>query len=77
MARLTMRYVRTPQSRWLRKPVAVLVLIFMAPLLLAVAVRAVAELASVVVTAIGPVVPYAVVVLVLAVVYRLVLGRRL
>jgi hypothetical protein len=75
--RPTLRNVPTPYSRWWHKPLAVLALILMAPLFLAVAVRAVAELANVVVAAVGPVMPYAVVVVVLAVIYRLVLGRRL
>lgn len=72
-----MRYVQTPQSRWLRKPLAVVALIALAPLMLAVAVRAAVETANVVVTAIGPVVPYAVVIVMLALAYRLVLGRRM
>lgn len=72
-----MRYVRTPYGRWWRKPVAVLVVIALAPLLLAVAVRSVVELAEIVVTVVGPLVPYAVVIMALAVVYRLVFGRRL
>lgn len=72
-----MRYLRVPYGRWWRKPLAVVVLIALAPLLVAVAVRAAIETANVVVAAIGPLVPYAVVIVVLALVYRLALGRRL
>lgn len=75
--RPTLRYVPTPYGRWWRRPVAVLVLIALAPLLAAVAIRAVIETANIVVTAVGPLVPYAVVIVVLAVVYRLVFGQRL
>lgn len=72
-----MRYMRAPYGRWWRKPLAVLVLIAMAPLLLAVTVRAVMELSNIVVTVVGPLVPYAVVIVTLAVIYRLAFGRRL
>ena len=75
--RSTLRYVPRPYGRWWRRPVAVLVLIALAPLLVAVAVRAVIETANIVVTAVGPLVPYAVVIVTLVVTYRLVFGQRL
>lgn len=54
-----------------------MLLVAFAPLLLVVATQAAVDTARIVIEAIGPVIPYAVAVLVLVGVYRLVRGRRL
>jgi hypothetical protein len=71
-----MKYLPSPGGSWRKKAVGGLLVIAFLPLLLVVFVRAVAEIARAVVEAIGPVIPYALVILVLAGICRLVLGRR-
>lgn len=62
---------------WRTKAVSAVLLVAFAPLLLVVATQAAVDTARIVIEAIGPVIPYAVAVLVLVGVYRLVRGRRL
>jgi hypothetical protein len=70
-----MKYVPAPGS-WRRKAVTTLLVIASLPLLLVVAIRAANEAARAVIELLGPIIPYVVVVLVLAGIYRVVLGRR-
>lgn len=73
-----MRYLPSSGGSWRGKAVGVLLLIAFLPLLLTVALQAVNELARAILDVLGPYIPYAVALLVLAGVYRLVLwrGRR-
>ena len=72
-----MRYMPPSGGNWRRRAVATLVVIAFLPVLLMIFVRAVNEMARAVIDALGPLIPYAFVILALAGIYRLVLGRRM
>jgi hypothetical protein len=63
-------------EQWRKKAIGGLLLIGFLPLLLVVAIRAADAAVRVVIQLLGPIIPYVFVVLVLAGIYRLVLGRR-
>jgi hypothetical protein len=65
-----------PHGNWRKKAVGVFLLIAFLPLLVGVLTQAVNEMARAVVASTGWLIPYAVVVLVLAGIYKLALGRR-
>jgi hypothetical protein len=70
-----MKYPPVPGS-WRRKAVGGLLLIAFLPLLLVVAIQAADAAARAAIELLGPIIPYVVVVLALAGIYRLVFGRR-
>jgi hypothetical protein len=63
-------------GQWRKRAVGGLLLIAFAPLLLVVVIRAADAAAQAVIELLGPVIPYVIVILALAGIYRLVLGRR-
>jgi hypothetical protein len=64
-----------PLERWKHKAVGALLLVAFAPLLFVAFLRAVDEMAQVVVDFLGPFFPYVLVILVLAGIYRLAIKR--
>jgi len=65
-----------PLIRWRRKVLTVLLLVLLAPFLLAAVVEAVETFAQLLTDALSPLIPFALALVLLCVVYRLVLGRR-
>jgi hypothetical protein len=65
-----------PLERWKHKAVGTLLVIAFLPLILVVAIRAANEAARVIIELLGPLLPYAAVLIVLFIIYRLVIRRR-